>query len=94
MILEGDGGGSDENDENDRDDEEEEDEEKENIGTDDTNANGVAASSSRSRARPATMINFHCIANCSDDYTSVQFGSTLTDAEFQVLRDMIGMLGK
>ena len=76
-------------------------EEKENSPLSEDNANmdistpeAVAASSSRTRTRPLEMINFHCIANCSDDYTSVQFGSALSDVEFEVLREIIGMLGE
>ena len=76
-------------------------EEKENspVSEDDANMDistpqAAAASSSRTRTRPLEMINFHCIANCSDDYTSVQFGSALSDVEFEVLREIIGMLGE
>ena len=94
MIVEGEEVAEEEEEEGEEEEEEGGGGEEENAGREDANMDGIAASSSRRRTRAPVMINFHCIDNCSDDYASVQFGSTLSDVEFEALREMIGILGK
>ena len=97
MIVEGEEVASEEEEEEEE-EQEKRGEEQENGGiynaNKDVNALTDASSSSSRRTKPHAMVTFHCVANCSDDHASMEFGSTFSDVEFQTLREIIGIIGE